>query len=94
MFALQVRMVTAQDTVGTNSSQDRTIDEGLEGLLTQTGLVLAGPLALLAATAATFLFWRRVRMRVAVPCVVLACMPALTLAVLFTHVLGCVRNWW
>ena len=56
--------------------------------------MLAGPLALLAATAATFLFWRRVRLSVAVPCVVLACLPSLTLAVLFTHVLGCVRNWW
>ena len=72
----------------------RTIEERHELPLTFAGLALAGPLALLCATAATFLFLRRARPWFAVPCVVLFCVPSVTAALLFTHVLGCVRNWW
>jgi hypothetical protein len=55
---------------------------------------VAGPLALVCALASTFLFWRRARAWLALPCIALLCFPALTVATLFTHVLGCVRNWW
>ena len=72
----------------------RTVGEELELPLTYVGLVLAGPLAMLCAAGATFLFLRRARPWLALPCVVLLCLPALTMAVLCTHVLGCVRCWW
>ena len=71
----------------------RRVDASVEVPFTQAALVLAGPLALLAAIAALFLFWRRARPAVAVPLAVLT-FPSLTVAVLFTHALGCVRNWW
>jgi hypothetical protein len=72
----------------------RTVAEPFELPLTYAGLVVAGPLALLCALASIFLFWRRARAWLALPCIALLCFPALTVATLFTHVLGCVRNWW
>ncbi len=72
----------------------RRIDEAWELPLTWTWLVVAGPLALFAVGRASLVLWQRVRMRWALPFSVVLLLPIATLAMLCTHTLGIVRNWW
>ena len=70
----------------------RRLGEGLELPLTQAGLVIGGPLALVFVVGATYRLLRRVRPWIALPCVVV-CVPLLLLAVAFSYTLFCVRSW-
>lgn len=97
VVALLLQMITIDGFAWLSEAaygKPRLLAEALELPLTYIGLVLAGPLALVVVTRATFLFWRRTRLWVAIPCSVLVCLPSLTVAMLFTHSLLCIRNWW
>ena len=71
----------------------RALAEDLELPLTFAGLVLAGPLALLCASWSAARWLHRVRTWIALPAVLLLCLPVMVVGVAVTFTLACVRSW-
>jgi hypothetical protein len=71
----------------------RTLSESLELPLTYAGLVLAGPLAVTCAAWAACRMLHLVRPWLALPAVLVLCLPAMFVGVLASFVLAGVRGW-
>jgi hypothetical protein len=69
------------------------LGEDLELQLTFAGLVLAGPLALVCVSWSAARWLHHVRTWIAVPAVLVLCLPSMLVGVAVSFTLACVRSW-